>query len=529
MDVPYPTICNTCRMQRRLAFRNERYLYHNKCQLTGKQVITSLSRELGFKIYSIDAWWSDNWDALSYGREYDFSRGFFEQHYELKKEVPRLTLQQQLPMENSEYCNCASKSKNCYLVFSSNSCEDCYYGSWVNSSISCLDNLNIEDCELCYECTNCRDCYNLKYSLDCANCSESYFLRDCIGCKNCFGCTSLNKAQYCIYNKQLDKKQYNDFIAKLDFGKHSEISRFKKEIESALGIATVKRLHGTFLEDSSGDYLRQCRRVDTSFECDSCEDIRYSTCVKQTKNSQDFSYWGQNAEWIYECQACGYDLNNLRFCNLCWTSCSNLTYCDHCFSCSNCFGCVGLKKKSYCIFNVQYSKTEYERLVAKITEQMKQNNEWGEFFPVEHSTFAYNESLAQEQIPLSKSQVLKLKWNWQDEDEKKKSSYIGPKIEIPNSIKEVDLEILNKILLCEETSKPYKIIAAELTYYQKNNIPLPRLCPDARHSKRILLKNPRYLWERKCDGCKSKIQTSYAPSRPERVLCESCYEEEIFK
>ena len=45
--------------------------------------------------------------------------------------------------------------------------------------------------------------------------------------------------------------------------------------------------------------------------------------------------------------------------------------------------------------------------MPKIIEHMKKNNEWGRFFPMEYSPFAYNDSLASEYFPLSKEEVLK--------------------------------------------------------------------------------------------------------------------------
>ncbi|MEI6774387.1 MAG: hypothetical protein WCL18_06470 [bacterium] len=39
-------------------------------------------------------------------------------------------------------------------------------------------------------------------------------------------------------------------------------------------------------------------------------------------------------------------------------------------SCSFCLGCVGLKNKSFCILNKQYTKEERFELANKIFEQM---------------------------------------------------------------------------------------------------------------------------------------------------------------
>lgn len=529
MEVPEPTHCYFCRMLRRLSQRNERFLYHRKCDLSGKQIISSFSVDKPFPVYDIDVWWSDRWNALDYGRDFDFSRPFFEQFHSLRREVPRLALQQQKPMQNSAYCNCAARNKNCYLVFSTNSCEDCYYGSWVNSSRDCLDNLNIEGCELCYECVGCRDCYNVRYSRDSSSCVDSLFLRDCTGCKNCIGCTSLINQQYCLFNETVGKERYDDFLKGLDLGSYRTIEKLRGQIEQALGVIKVKELHGLSLEQSTGDYLRHCKRVHSSFECDECEDVRYSMCIQKSKSCMDYSYWGSGAELIYECQACGFDLFNLRFCNICWSGCRDLSYCDHCFSTKKSFGCIGLRQNEHCILNKQYSAHDYDKLVPKIIAHMKESGEWGEFFPTSGSTYAYNESLAQEHLPLNEAQVRERGWLWHSEYEEKKTNYLGPRVELPDCVADIDETICDKILRCELTGKPYKIVSPELKFYLKNQIPLPRISPNARHAKRLTQKNPRVLWERNCTGCRKDIVTSYAPKRPEKVYCEDCYHKEVYR
>src|SRR3989344_4271139 len=87
IKVPPPTFCPTCRIQRKLAFRNERSLYHNTCKLCGKNIIAIYRPETKVTIYCQDCWWSDSWDAMTYAREYDFSRPFFVQFQELLQSV----------------------------------------------------------------------------------------------------------------------------------------------------------------------------------------------------------------------------------------------------------------------------------------------------------------------------------------------------------------------------------------------------------------------------------------------------------
>ncbi|MBI2453343.1 hypothetical protein HYV56_01425 [Candidatus Peregrinibacteria bacterium] len=528
LEVPPPTRCYLCRHARRLANRNERYLYHRTCDLTKKTIISSISEEKPFKIYDIDVWWSDSWDALSYGKNFDFNHPFFEQFFELKKKVPRLALQQQRPMVNSDYCNCASQNKNCYLVFSTNRCEDCYYGSWINDCKDCLDNLNLSNCELCYECVSLNNCYKLLYSYDCINCRDSFFLRNCIGCSDCFGCTNQHQKKYMIFNKQKTKEEYETFLKNAAINSFKMIEEIQKKLDGFLNDLVVKEFHGTNVENSIGDYLQNTKNAYMSFECSNCEDVRYCLRVEEVKDSMDYSHWGKKAELMYECQACGYDVFHLRFCNLCWSGCSNLTLSDHCFSCQNCFGCVGLKKKSYCILNKQYSRQEYERLVPRIIEHMRSNKEWGEFFEIAFSTFAYNETISQEEFPLTKEKIIKKGGLWKDDLPYTTQKETITTEKIPDTIKNVPQSIISEILDCIECTKNYKIIPQELIFYKKLEIPLPRRCPDCRHFKRRKLRNGKIIYDRNCAKCGKEIKTTYSPNQKEIVYCETCYLQMVF-
>ena len=68
-------------------------------------------------------------------------------------------------------------------------------------------------------------------------------------------------------------------------------------------------------------------------------------------------------------------------------------------------------------------------------------------------------------------------------------------------IKDVTDEILKQAIICEVSKRPFRIIKSELEYYRKNDIDLPRRHPDQRHYDRMALRNPRKLFNRKCDKC----------------------------
>ncbi|KKT92284.1 MAG: hypothetical protein UW92_C0003G0001, partial [Candidatus Jorgensenbacteria bacterium GW2011_GWA2_45_13] len=70
--VPAPTFCPMCRRERLLSWRNERSLFRRKCAATGKDIVSIFSPESPAVVYDRDYWWSDKWDPMDYGKEYDF-------------------------------------------------------------------------------------------------------------------------------------------------------------------------------------------------------------------------------------------------------------------------------------------------------------------------------------------------------------------------------------------------------------------------------------------------------------------------
>ena len=104
---------------------------------------------------------------------------------------------------------------------------------------------------------------------------------------------------------------------------------------------------------------------------------------------------------------------------------------------------------------------------------------------------------------------------------------IIPASKLPEDISKIPDDILNWAIECEVTGKPFRIIPQELEFYRKHHLPIPRRHPDQRHLDRMKMRNPRKLFERKCDKCGEDMITTYSPERPERVYCEACYEREV--
>lgn len=523
--IPPPTLCPTCRLQRRMAWRNDRTLHHRKSDLTGKQIISMYSAEKPYKVYDQDEWWSDNWDAITYGKDFDFTKTFSEQFDELAREVPHISLYT-TNCENSYYTNHALNLKNCYLIAGGGNDEDCLYGRFVVNSKDTLEGGSLYSCENCYEGIASEKCYNCMFFTYTKNCSDCIMIEDCQGCRNCIGCFGLRNKEYCIFNKQYTKEEYFAWKEKflpLTWKKIEELRKTFNELKLGL---PHRDAHIYASEDCTGDMISGSKNCESCFDSSECENSKFLSFTPKGINSYDCTFNAPDGvEWCYEAgSTVGANMCFSTF--LVWNG-DNIYYSTECHHNSYLFGCVGLRNKKYCILNKQYTKEEYEELMPKIIEHMRKTTEWGEYLPLNISRFGYNESVAQDYFPLTKEEVLRHGWKWH-EDQESQQNYMGPRIEPPEQITQTNDSILNEILVCSVTGKPYRITKQELKFYRQSGVPVPKKCPDQRHKERLGLRNPRQLWDRNCMNCTTPIQTTYSPERPEKVYCQKCYLEAVY-
>lgn len=527
MDVPEPTFCPSCRQQRRMAWCNEMVLYPGTCKLCKKSIISQLSPDNPRTVYCVDCWWSDQFDALKYGREIDWSRSFLEQLHELELAVPHACTSTDIGNENSEYTHHAGQEKNCYMLFHATHAENCYYGYGVKKALNCVDTHYCHESELCYECVDVKKCYNLAWSQDCHNCSDSYFLQDCTDCRHCFGCVGLRNKEYHINNKPYSKADYEKFFTQFEINKYSGLEKLKKLTVDYFLTRPKRALRMINCEDSFGDHLYNARDAKWCFDCSEIEHSKYCSQMQlNVKYCYDIYQYGVGAELCYEGAMNGTNAYNLRFCYLCLWQVSDLTYCIDSYNSSNCFGCFGLKRNKYCILNKQYSEAEYNDLVERLIEKMRADEEFGEFLPAKYSQSAYNETTAQLWYPLTKEEVLAKGWQWQSN---LPGTYGKETIEkTSDDINDVQDSIVNEVFACESCGKNYKIIRQELDFYRSQGFPLPRECFDCRRIRRMKMRNRWDIYDRKCGKCNTAIRTTYSPDRPEIVYCETCYLKEVY-
>ena len=85
--VPSPSLCPRCRQQRRLAWRNEQNLYRRDCSLCKRSIISVHPSQIKFPVYCVDCWWSDKWNPLDFGLDYNQDISFLEQFKKLQDQT----------------------------------------------------------------------------------------------------------------------------------------------------------------------------------------------------------------------------------------------------------------------------------------------------------------------------------------------------------------------------------------------------------------------------------------------------------
>lgn len=564
MEVPPPTFCPQCRLVRRLSWRNERGLHKRICAKCSKSMISIFAPDTPMTIYCSACWWSDSWEGLEYGVDFDPQRPFLLQLQDLLRRVPIMNVYSlYTTLVNSDYVNMCGWCKNCYLTTYSDRNEDCAYGSFVVDSKNSVDTLMIKNCEFVYEAVNCQNCYRTFYSVDCDSCTNVYFSRNCISCSDCFGCANLRNKKYHIFNEPYSKEEYEQKVKELWPTTLAARNELLVKSEQFAIKFPQRYMHGRQNTEVSGDYILNSKNTKDSYMVIDAEDCRYCALVEQPKDCYDCTNYFEKAELMYDAIQCGGPGLNVAF--SWWVVGGNrdVQYSMFTIGSSNMFGTVGVKKKEYCILNKQYSKEEYERLRSQIIEHIsslpyvdKMGNvyKYGEFFPAELSPFGYNETTAQEFFPLSKEEAKAKNYNWKEPVEK----YYQPTIQaadLPATIADTKDEILKETIACahirecnHQCLKVFKLIPAELQFYRQFNLPVPNQCHNCRHYRRLTQRNHITLTSRKCDcagvdaksgyknnaqhahgttSCPNEFQTSYALDRSEIVYCEACYQQEV--
>ena len=516
-------------------------LFKRKCDLCGKDVICKYEPSVPFVVYCHECWWSDAWEALDQETIVDFSKPFLEQFNKLFHETPILGLSiDSVTGQLSPFVNHCDQAKNCYMIYYSSINEDSMYGFYLVNNKSVLNSAVSFDSELCFDNMNSFKNYkvfgssgNVTKSLDC------FFLRDCDNCQNCFASVNLRNKKYIFFNEQLTKEEYQTKISQIDLGSLSTYTRLKREAQEHYKNFPARAVYEDFSQNCTGSYVFESKNCKECFDVNQSQDSKYLMLMKlgSVKDCYDYTDWGYNAELICDCIVVGDNVSNIKFCWYVYQNSSNMEYSALCVGCKDCFGCVGLKKKQYCILNKQYTKEEYFKLREEIVEHMnivpfldKKGliYKYGEYFPMEFSSYPYNNSFANLFFPKTKTEIINEGLAWYETEDKKYPITLSA-INLPDNIRDAKDEIIKEVISCNNCKKAYKITQQELDLSRKLNVPLPHECPFCRINDKInkWVSQMKQV-DRLCSKCKIRLRTHLKKEDAENILCKKCYQQEVY-
>jgi hypothetical protein len=456
-------------------------LFKTTSAYSGKPQLSRYNPELGYRMCTPEEFWALSVDNSEFGREYDFSRSFFEQFDQLLRAVYWLPLNA-TNCEGSDYINGAYGAKNSYLCFGIFNSEDCLYSYMLNHCSDCLDCIDALQSQYCYDGHMLRNCYECRHCRQCSNCSQCVLCEDCIGCQNCLLSYGLRNASYCIENQPLTKEQYQQHLHSLELHKRSKVSLGQQRLASLLAQAGHRTNRLTNAEDSTGCFLTNVNNLHSSFYTHNALDSGYLVCSHDCAHC--WRGFAENSELAY--QSGTYFKAYATYNSYMIVGGSFNLYSVFLYNtCNHCFGCAGLNKKEYCVLNKQYSKQEYFELVPRIIAQMRAHGEWGSFFPPRIAPHYYEQAFCNDWLqPLAAGEA------------ERRGYRVGagglptPQVGVSSSTIADSLYDLSPAqaqltYVCASTGQSFRFQKKELEFYRKFGIPPPELHWAERIRRRI--------------------------------------------
>ncbi len=443
-----------------------------------------------------------------YGREYDFEKNIFENIALLNKEVPFPNLINYGGTENCDYADITYNTKNAYLSFNS---------VWDNENIfftlgvkwSCHNVFNSvmvwNNSENIYSASSIIKSYNVFFSDFIIDSNNIWMSQNLVWCSECIFCEGLENQKYCIENQNYEKEIY--------FEKKKEILKNKKNLKK---IKTGKTGKNFWSKNAKGSFIIDSENIDNGLKVYQVKEGRNLILTGSEKGDEKMYDVCVGGSWVSAnyCWACSsWTAQNVFISDSIGMS-SNIYYSLNISDCSFCLGCIGLKNKSFCILNKQYSKEEWYELADKIFATMEKDWVLWEFFPWSLNPFYFNDTMAYLiDDSFTKEEVEKDGFLWRDEKIKvdvpewaevvytKNPPVLSDILEITpparsslppqlrgtkgellsdyqgfdeNWIWKINPEILKKVII-DLSGNYYKIVPMEYEFLMKHELPLPEI------------------------------------------------------
>ncbi len=528
LRVPAPVCCPTCRRQRRYAYSNSVHFYKRPNDVPDAKgnIISFVPPSSPFVVYDYEYYLNGSWDSLSYATDFDASRSFMEQLYSQRLCVPQPAITRHPSNINSDYSINGKNTKNAYCSSAIFSSEDVWYTVLAHTTRELMDSRAVKKSEQSYNLVHSRQCVQSSYLYFSQECINSHFLYDCRNCQDCFGCVNLRNKRYCFFNEQLTKEEYDEKVEELRIDTRTGVNNAGQKFWKLVHALPVKASRNEQANACSGVLVVNSKDCTHATDCEKSEHERYVDLVIGHKDSMDIFGTG-GSELLYETSGVGSQCSNVKFSALSKTV-TDSEYLINCRNCEHCFACIGLENKSFVIFNKQYTEDEYYKEVDRIKTVMLERGEYGELMSYSFMPFAYNGSFAGTAYPLSETEINKLGALWQpDIDSDLSTLKTIHSDELPDSILDVKDDVLDLAIICEETGRPFRIIASELDFYRRWNIPLPSVHPYQRMKDRYKYSGSGRSYSGNCKNCGKDLLTIYQDKEKWILYCDECFQKEV--
>lgn len=530
LRVPPPNFCPTCRRIKRMTHTSLFQLFKRKCDAPehSEQMISLFPEDCPFPVFDYKYFIGDEFDPFVYGRDYSKDESPMETLLSMRRNFPVPSfLNKDTSSINNEYGNGGRNIKNGYFTFGCFDSDDVWYTVMARKSKYIMDSRFIYSSDHVYKGFHSENIYKSSFIYFSFDCSDSMFMFDCRNCDSCFGCVNLRNAKYCVWNKQLSKEEYEDFMKSLYPITIAHLQKLQEDFWVLVKSLPINATRNSSVENVFGVSLIRSKNLYDVTESEDSENIRYGDGAVAHQDSMDVFLSGVSS-LLYETINVGSHSSNVKFS----VSTKLSTNCEFVFNSKNldnCFMCFGLQDKSYCVLNKQYSPSEYFALVDTIKCNMWKRGEYGDGLSIDFSAQAYNFSTASDSFPLTTEEIHRLGGYVAHAPESNAGDTgMLTAEEISQTIEETSDSIIDSAIVCRISGKPFRITKSELQFYRVMKLPLPTIHPTIRLQDHFFVAPIGIKFITKCVKCSKDMCSAIDPKKGFMLYCEKCYQQEVY-
>ncbi len=495
-----------------------------KKDVHGEVILSSAHPDVPFSVMKDDEWQVT--DFTDVGQDYDSSRPTMEQLWDLRLKIPEKATRSTACQNTIGIAS--FKSVDSYMACGS-MVNRCYYTYTMINGEDSVDIANGEEAIRSYFVGGSQKIVDSEYVLESVECMSSSFLFDCRNCQNCFGATNKRNKKYLWFNEQLTQEEWEKRRAEVDLGCRSVADKYYKKFFNLITEEAVWPVCFSFgNQGGDGEHVIGCTR------CQDCYWIIRSTDMYRCRfglDNEGCVYmsgpgWGKDGYMTTGSS----NSSGTKFC-MGGHGMIDCEYSAMCVDCENCFGCFGLKKKRFHIFNKEYSEEEYWKTVDQIKCQMLEEGSYGEFWPVKFCPHGFQNSIGEIYYGYDVDDLKKWGADVYDQAE---GLVLAPKqldqepvsiLDIPDCIDEIGPDKFVGVPIRDTgLGRDFSVINPEFEIYKKKRWPFPRQHFIARLTDLIRHSNSPHKEAQACDSCGIDIVTyKNLVFKERKVYCQQCY------